>query len=99
MGESFTVTHRVNDPIAVVNDMALSLDRVTSMLATTNNDYMEHVVGHLNDQRSSIHRIAYNVWCINQIAVEKLQEITKLLDEAEGQLLSLRPKTEDRQHG
>jgi hypothetical protein len=94
MGESFTVTRTVNDPIAVVNDMALSLDRVTSMLATTNNDYMEYVVGRLNDERSSIHRIAYNVWCINQIAVEKLQEISALLDEAEGELLSLRSKRE-----
>lgn len=94
MAESFTVTTRVNDPIAVVNDMHLSLDRVTSMLATTNNDYMEYVVGHLNEQGSSIHRIAYNVWCINQIAVEKLQEITRLLGEAEGDLLVLRNKRE-----
>lgn len=94
MAESFTITTTVNDPIAVVNDMALSLDRVTSMLASANSDYFQHIVGHLLDQDSSIHRLAYNVWCINQIAVEKLQEITRLLGDAEGELLSLRSKAE-----
>ena len=89
MTDSYTMTPTVTEPVQTVEEMTLSLERVMLLLAGSNSDYMDYVVGELKTNRS-LHRVAFNVWCINQIVVEKLDEIHKVLAEAESGLLALR---------
>lgn len=89
MTDSYTMTPTVTDPVQTVEEMTLSLERVTSLLGTSNSDYMDHIVGGLTTT-PSLHRLAFNVWCINQIVVEKLSEIHKVLVQTESGLLALR---------
>ena len=89
MTDSYILTPTVTDPVQTVEEMTLSLERVMSLLGTTNSDYMDHIVGGLA-ATPSLHRLAFNVWCINQIVVEKLGEIHKVLVQTESGLLALR---------
>ncbi|WP_066781274.1 hypothetical protein [Sphingomonas sp. CCH5-D11] len=94
MAESFTMTATVINPVRVVSDMSLSLERVIALMANSNSDFMEYVVERLSGGEQSLHRVASNIWCINQVGIEKLEEIQKLLGEAEGPLLRLRNERE-----
>lgn len=94
MANSYTMVAGINDPIDVVSDMALSLERAAVLLASTNCDLMECVVGKLTGPSERLHNTAYAIWCSNQVAIEKLQEIHSLLLQAEGPLLALRNKVE-----
>ena len=90
MADSFTMTPTINDPVQVVTDMALSLERVVALLANTNSDLMEFVVERLaGGDDKAVHRIASNIWCMNEVAIEKLEEIQLLLGEVETPLRAL----------
>jgi hypothetical protein len=88
MASSFTLDATIADPVRAVSDMALSLDRVATMLASSNTDLMECVVSTLDDATST-HRVAYAAWCAAMIAAEKMKEIAGVLDQAEIALLAL----------
>lgn len=94
MADSYTITATIIEPVQLVADMSLSLERVGALLANTNSEYMEHVVESLLKDGGSLHRLAYNIWCINQVAIEKLEEIRDLLGDAEGALRELTEKRE-----
>ena len=84
----------INDPVQVVTDMALSLERVLALLVNTNSDFMEFLVERLSGGDKAVHKIASNIWCINEVAIEKLEEIQLLLDRVETPLRALRTEKE-----
>ncbi|RSV20372.1 hypothetical protein CA236_00185 [Sphingomonas sp. ABOLG] len=77
---------KIAEPTELVVELALALERVAVLLARTNSDLMKDVVSGLPRELQAVHHSAYTVWCSNQIAVEKLEEIHKLLADAGDEL-------------
>lgn len=94
MADSYTMTATINEPVQLVVDMSLSLERVIALLENTNSEYMEQVVECVSKHSRTVHRLASNIFCINQIAIEKLTEIQLLLADAETSLNDLQAKRE-----
>lgn len=91
---SFTTEVTVTDPVRAIADMALAIERIVTTMEQANSNLMADVVGRLSDAKSPIHDAAYSAWCIHQIAIERLSEISIVLAEAESPLLDLAKRAE-----
>lgn len=87
---AFEMAASVANPIEAVDEMALSLDRARAVLAGNNTDLVEEIAQG-SDVPAAIAERAMQMWMINVVVLEKLDEIGKVLERASAQIRRASP--------
>lgn len=89
-----TTTHRINDPEIAAADMSCSLEQITALIQSLNDDLHSLVALNETASASQLRDRAYKLWLQYLIAADQIKTVGEIISELEGAIMQQRAAAE-----